>query len=403
MNFLIKVLMVFLTIFDLSFKIAPAISSGKIVVSLLSLYYIFKKIKVKNLSKGELLIFISYFFIFTHVVLVYIFNGMPETTTLARFIYYLIYSVWLSFVFTKIFDSKRDFLNVLTHAIFIQSCFVIISWFSLDYRILVDQLLVQTGNISLLSARRPPGLMNSAGAKASVTLGIGAATGIYMIALAKKRKEVIKYSIFLLINLVATFIVGRTGLLIFTGLALAIIIQEKKKVILNRKFLIVFITTLLLFVFTFMIVPEEFNENIIVKSEWVFGEFADGLFKADTVSILRSMSIKELGAETLVGTSQIRLPDGQHDSGYIQNYHSMGLIFSIIFYITVFFHTIVLVKSHKNTYFIKKNILFILFLIAGLFIVEIKEPFILSYTYPMIIYTLLRLPEEKTPTITNKE
>lgn len=393
--YLIKILIVFFSIFDLSFNFIPAISTGKVMVAILSLYYILKKDKKNKIINKELSIFICYFFIFVDVIAVYIFNGMPETILLSRMIYYFIYSVFLSILFTEIFTDRKDFLQALSYAIFIQACFVLLSWLVSDFRTLVDQLLVQTGNISLLSEERPPGLMNSAGAKASVILSIGAAINLNMLSYVKRKRVVISYSFMMLVNLTATFIVGRTGLVLFTFLAIAILIQKNKELILNFKFIIFIILVVLIVQAAIILIPTEFMGNITTKVQWVTGEFKSGLFQANTVTVLKNMSIRELGWDTLVGTSRIRLPDGQHDSGYIQNYQSMGLIFTIIFYVVVAAHILVLLSSKYNKKFFKDNFLFIICLVLGLFLVEIKEPFVLSYIYPLIIFTLLRLSDEK--------
>ena len=393
MSFILKVAIVFLALFDLSFKAAPILSTGKIIVATLSMYYFFKNRNKLPLFKSEAYVFIFYFFILAHVVLVFLLNGMPETTTMARMIYYFIYSIWLSFIFGAIFKDKSEFVKVLSVAIFVQACFVIVSWLSSDYRIIIDQLLVQTGNISLLSAKRPPGLMNSAGAKASVILGIGSAFSLYQLTLSQKRKSLVLYTIIMLVNLAATFIVGRTGLLLFLILAISILIQRANKLILNRSFFVIITTAFALIVLVGILIPVEFTQNITYKVEWVLNEFSNGLFEAETVLIIREMSIKELGMDTLIGTSRIRLPDGQHDSGYIQNYHSMGLIFAVIFYITVMTHIASLLNMSRNSQFVKENKLFLIALILGLFIVEIKEPFILSYSYMLIILTLLKIPK----------
>ncbi|WP_442596721.1 hypothetical protein [Neobacillus sp. D3-1R] len=387
----VKVIIIFFALYDLSFKIAPSLSLGKITVILLTIYYLFGCKNKTVIFKSEAKVFILYFFILLHVIVIYVLNGMPETTTLARVIYYFIYSIWLSIIFASIFKNKDEFLKLLSIAIFIQSCFVLISWISIDYRILIDNLLVQTGNISLFSGERPPGLMNSAGAKASVILGIGASICLYQITVARNFKSVVIYALMLLVNAIATFIIGRTGLLILAVLLLSLLLQKSKKLLLNKRFIFIVPAIFLCSVLVSRNIPDDIQNKLDYKVKWVQDEFSQGLLKSDTVIILREMPIKELGLDTLIGTSQIRPPGFQNDSGYIQNYHSIGFIFTIIFYITIIIHIISFMKLKKNREFVQKNILFIMTLILGLFVVEIKEPFIFSYSYMFIILSMLRI------------
>src|SRR5690625_3868038 len=226
MKMLLKILIVFSLIFDLSFKIAPFFSLGKLTLIILSIYYLLIQKDKTPVYKNEGKVFIVYFFISVYVCVIYIFNGAPETTSLARIFYYLLYSVWVSIVFFTIFKNKKEFLSVLSSVIFIQSCFVIVSWLSLDFRIIVDNLLVETGNISLLSHKRPPGLMNSAGAKASVILGIGASTSLFQLIHTRTQSKVVLYTIMFITSSIATFIVGRTGLILLLALIIALLLYN---------------------------------------------------------------------------------------------------------------------------------------------------------------------------------
>lgn len=389
----VKSFLLFFILFDLSFTAFPSLSTGKIFILLLTMLMLIKRKYKKQINKKEFLIILSYFIVLIHVFFIYMINSNPETTTIARIVYYLINSVYVSFLFTNLFDNKNDFLRTLSMVTFIQSCFVIISWFSVEYRILINQILVQGGNISLLSAKRPPGLMNSAGAKASVVLGIGTAVCLYLISLTKNKVEIMKYTIMMTIGFIATFIIGRTGLVIFLFLSSAILFQKFKNILFNRKVFFLLGSAILLIVISIPFIPEEMYQTIDQKVTWVDAEFSDGLLQSQTVNALKNMSIKDLNYDTLIGTSRIRLPDGQHDSGYIQNYHSMGLIISFFFYSLVLYHIMFLLINDKNSSFHRKTYWFLYALVIGLFIAEVKEPFVLSYVYPMIIFTILRLPE----------
>lgn len=397
---LVKIIIVFLLIFDLSFNIAPIFSTGKIMFVILTIYFFIKKKGVLKISKKEIPIFLTYMLIFSHILVVYVYNDMVESLTISRFFFYIVYSVILSLLFYELFNDKEEFLNVFVIAVFIQSIFVIISWYSVEFRIIVDQLLVQTGNISLLSSTRPPGLMNSAGAKASVILGLGATFTLFLINNTNSKKKLVLYSLILMINISSTFIVGRTGLLLFIFLSLAVIICNSKDWIFSNRILILSLVTILVLGTVVYFIPNDFIENILRKFEWVTSEFENGLFQSETVQVLQTHTVRKLDIDTLYGTSQTRLLGGEHDSGYIQNYHSIGLLYSVMFYATVFVHLLILIKDDLNDSFTKENLIFIIMVILGLFVVEVKEPFVFSYIYPLVIFTLLRLPQKKSQRIT---
>lgn len=394
-HLVIKTLLIFLLIFDISFKFLPFISTGKIVFLIMAVWYFFEVKKVSKFSIYSWGIISLYCFIVFYNILLYVTNGFLDNTALLRIIYFVLYSLVLSTIFSNFFNSKKEFMLTFTLATFIQSLFVIVSWLSPEYRLFVDSILVQTGNLSLLNDSRPPGFMNSAGAKASVLLALGGSFSLYLFLNEKKSNNFV-FILMYFILAIATFIVGRTGLVVLLVLSvLLLIINAKHYLAFIKKIGITAIVFSSVVLIANQIVDENFQQNIDEKKRWVTEEFSSGLSNSPTVTVLSNMTIKPLGIDTLVGTSLIRLPEGQHDSGYIQTYHSMGLIFAFLFYFTVFSHLIMSSSSKENYNFIKKNFMFIFALVAALFIVEIKEPFLLSYMYLFVLFTILKIKEEK--------
>ena len=98
------------------------------------------------------------------------------------------------------------------------------------------------------------------------------------------------------------------------------------------------------------------------------------------------MSIPKLSYSTIIGTGLVKGPNGEgnasgHDTGYIQSYYSMGLIFAIIFYLSYYLLLISLVKKSRDF------VGFILVLV--LVLIESKEFFIFSYTYPFFLLSFI--------------
>ncbi|WP_428755156.1 hypothetical protein [Vagococcus fluvialis] len=313
-----------------------------------------------------------------------------------RVVYFFFYSILMGKIIPNFFQTRLEFFQNLGIVTTIQSLLILYSWGSPGYRILIEKILVNTGNISFLSEKRPPGFMNSAGAGASVILGVGATVLFYLVFYSNlnKNKKLINFFMYVL-NMIAVFIVGRTGLFMAIALQFSILMQ----VLLNKNYAKKFVYTLpLVFIaigYSFFTLFNKFPDQVKLKLEWITKEFNSGFMSGQTATALRDMTIKPLSFETLIGTSKIRLPDGNHDSGYIQNYHSMGLIISLLFYLLVLFYLSYLYRLNLDKEFKQRNFFFILTLICSLFIIEIKEPFIFYYFYPMFIVSYLSFNEKE--------
>jgi hypothetical protein len=106
----------------------------------------------------------------------------------------------------------------------------------------------------------------------------------------------------------------------------------------------------------------------------------------DLVQGLSEMPIPPLTVETIIGTGMVMHPSGfgnasGHDTGYIQTYYSLGLVFAIVFYLNYYSFLLSHIKLRKDLFG------FLLFIL--LVFIESKEFFIFSYTYPLFLFSFL--------------
>ena len=79
-----------------------------------------------------------------------------------------------------------------------------------------------------------------------------------------------------------------------------------------------------------------------------------------------------------------------NDSGYVQMYSSMGLVFAIIFYVILFGSINKMIRDCK--YSVDKEIInLIKVYLLTLMIIEIKEPFIFKYILPLFLLVIIIL------------
>lgn len=393
---LFRVILLFFFIFDISFNFLP-VSTGKIATFIfLLLFFSIKGIKYKKKQKIYVTIFnIVYGIILIYNTLLFLLNPQSDITTLSRLIYFGIYCIAMSYVIPTFFTDLNDFFQTFGYVTTIQGIFVLVSWISNSYRQFLESIVVNTGNISFLSERRPPGLMSSAGAGASVILALGSVLLLYLILNNDFKKNILNVFCFV-VSFTATFIVGRTGLLLASVLIVFLIFASSLKIKKIGKIILGIPLVLCLILFLFNILESILPDQFYSKIEWVFGEFSTGLLSGNTAVALSNMTIKPISIETIVGTSRIRLEGGNHDSGYIQNYHSMGLIFVILFYLLVIFYCVNLYLDNKSKLWISQNKTLIMLLCLGMFIVEIKEPFIFYYFYPWLVFSIFKLKDKKS-------
>src|SRR5262249_46557179 len=123
-----------------------------------------------------------------------------------------------------------------------------------------------------------------------------------------------------------------------------------------------------------------YNPAFSSTISWSLGVFQRGA--ADPVlNDLVGQPVPPVTLETLLGTGLVVDRYGNasgNDSGYIQTYYALGLVMAAVFYLAV--------AALMLKYAIRARYAFpLMALVASMFIVEYKEPFVFKYTYPFFV------------------
>jgi hypothetical protein len=393
-SFIIKIILIFFIIYDFGFIAFPSLTSGRIVLLAIFIYSLKKDILINK----EVAFFSIFIFILFVASLIQFINS-DDFIQSSRLFWFTIYSIITPFLLLKIFKDKIDFLNAFFIATTIQSIITIGSFLNPEFKQFILSAIVVGGN-DIKDGFRAIGFTSASGAAFSVIQFCGVFSGLML--LKYRRDNLIKsifILIFIVIGLLSTLIIGRTGLLcsIIAIIYFLFIIFNLKKAILYS------VITFMISQINFIKLLENQTEvidgfNIELFKNWIEDGFI--LKKNNTVEAISRMPIPPLSLNTIVGTGEVfdaekSVNASGHDSGYIQTYFSLGFVFAIVFYVSYFLFLIRITKL--------KNLLILLFLIFILFVVEFKEPFIFKYILPFYILTLTVLyDKERNVPLLNK-
>lgn len=372
---------VFSIIYNISFKSIEKFSTGRISVFLLITWVIFatKNKYWKLLFKKQIILC---FVPFPYVIVQFFFA--TDSIQLSRFTFLFIFSFLGAFLIAIVSKDTKFLLQVILSSITIQALIIIYSVFNIDYRFWLDSIVVQGGNLSIIESFRAPGFSNSSGAELSLAQSLGVFTG--WLLLNNEEYSISRTnSIFIITSMILCAIscipTGRTGLILtFIFIAIFLLKSSKKLFTLIPIFII---TAIIFIVFSKYIddfLPSQFSTEKIYS--WAFG-FLTG--EDVTIDNLSKMPIPKISVETFLGTGLIQNQNGignasGHDSGFIQTYYSMGLFFTIIFYIAYFN-----LLWHINYYQPWK----IRFLLSAIFLIlETKEPFVFKYIHMFVLMSI---------------
>jgi hypothetical protein len=395
-SYVIKTALIFFLIYDIGFSFAQSITSGRFVFLGLCLFYFFRY-KNFRVNKDAFLFFAV--LLILNIVAIFQFINSDDFKQSSRLIWFTIYSIITPFLLLKIFKDKIDFLNAFFIATTIQSIITIGSFLNPEFKQFILSAIVVGGN-DIKDGFRAIGFTSASGAAFSVIQFCGVFSGLML--LKYTRDNLIKsifILIFIVIGLLSTLIIGRTGLLcsIIAIIYFLLINFNLKKVILYS------VITFIISQINFINLLENQTEgidgfNIEFFKNWIEDGFI--LKNNNTVEAISRMPIPPLSLNTIVGTGEVfdaekSVNASGHDSGYIQTYFSLGFVFAIVFYVSYFLFLIRITKL--------KNLLILLFLIFILFVVEFKEPFIFKYILPFYILTLTVLyDKERNVLLLNK-
>lgn len=363
-------------------------SSGKFVFLLTAIFLGWSGLVTlgKDVKKYPLF-YVSILGVTTYVLAQVILVEDSDFGMLSRLVVILAYGFFMASAVSKVFVSTSEFIKCLAIACLIQTIMVYISFISEGYRIWLSNILVETSNIPLNYASRVAGFSNSSGSQLSLILSMGSFCFMSLYYVSKKKIEkIFCFSMSLFVVLSCIF-VGKLGLFLgFYFIFIILFFDFFKHPGFNSGVFFV----LFLFVATFFTFASFDSGGYL--SYALTRTFSLFLGQGDSsLDALLEMPIPKLDLDTLLGFSSTVGEYGGNasgsDVGYIQTYYSLGLVFTIIFYLSLFMYLIAKIYSLPRNK--TRTLAFILFL--PLFIVDLKEPFISKLGYFFVLYTFIIL------------
>ena len=385
--------LMFCVLFDVSINGIPSIiSARKLAFLYLLLEYGMQRRrgKISQYDRSRTLLFAAIVcLILLYVVFISFLYGVltHENSIIPRLVYFILYAIVTPVFLASRYSFVEDFMRDVIAALWIQSIATLALFFSPSLSEIAEQYIPH-GNVDYLRTDRAAGLGAEAG-YLTLLLFLGFFYSQYLYEM-KERRLFHRVSQILFIG--TMFIVGRTGLyisVIFILYSIYVNMKTKRthpKAI--RTLLGVLIAgAVLLTVFSSVLTQEQYF-RLYYRLTGILNKDTDD----SSVSALMAMKIPKLTSEFLLGTGIYRGKTAigtsiQNDSGYVQMYAALGLFSAIVFYVALFVY---MVSALRHDIRKKQNPLlhhFLLFLILTLFVVEIKEPFILKYVLVMNIVT----------------
>lgn len=381
-RFLINSLLIFCIIYDISFVKFPGLTTSRIAF----VFIFFKSIsyyKSIRINKDFVYFLILLVFLFIASIIQYL--SSMDFTQSSRILWFTLYSIITPFMLRKFFLNLEEFLNSILFVTFLQSIIAIFSFFNPIIKNRILDIIITGGNDIEDNIYRAITFSSTTGAALSIIQFCGVFSGLLLLKYFSDsyRKSIIIW-LGILICLLSTLVIGRTGLICSIISIFYFIFSST-----NIKNLAIFITL------TLCISQINYN-SILDKQTYQLKDFSVDYFvnwinegyqinNNRTFDAIYSMNIPALSSETFFGTGKVfnkanNSNSSGNDSGYIQTYYSLGLIFSIFFYLGYIYFLI------NNT---NRNIFFgYYFLISLMLLVELKEPFIFKYIISFYILNL---------------
>lgn len=363
-----------------------------------------KKINMKmiiNIFEYKLFIFLS-MFLTVLAGISFLLNASTETIAIYQGIKYFI-MITIIFIIVELAanefkeELELKLMKMIVLSGFIVSISCIFEFIFPEFKILINKIIDTSGNINYEDSFRVHGLASSGGASLSVSISL---IGILSFILFKLEKSYMWFfiSIFLFFS---TIIIGRTGILISV---LFLILSN-----LQLKNLPIFIIVVLSFGFfwnNYLIDSEYYNIIYGYSFELVKNYIESGNFESNSLSHLNTMYFLPEWNHFLYGGGYWRYPTHEYllsDVGYIKMLMGYGIFGFLVFYIFNFY---IFFKAFMYYGYFFNHKLYFYFLFFILFIVEIKESFLIqNYSIRvmliLIIIYILKIQKTKIKRVYN--
>ena len=384
-------IVMFMLMYNISFRAAPSASTGRIAVVILSISLgrrgtvdCFVSFVSENRVAATMIASVA-----IYAAVQYALGGFQDTDQLSRLVHFILLSVFGSIAFAALIRYDiRAFVSIFAVAAFVQAIFILYSYVSPEYRTWLSNLLVQGGAIPLTYDLQVPGFSNSSGAALSAVQGLGAFAALYATALwpGVRRRAIL--ALMGLTCALSTVVTGRTGLLLSVCFFVAFALTTRR--VAERLIITGIIAASLAVTLSYRdeitAVIGRYNTRVASTLNWSIGLFERA--SADPVlDDLTSQKVRTLNLSTMLGTGRVTDAYGNasgNDSGYIQTYYALGLVAAVIFYVSLLglLMRYVLASDQRLIHSL---------LVLSMFVVEFKEPFIFNHTFPFFVAGLVYL------------
>lgn len=394
-----KCVFLYLYVYDIAMNdLSTLFSTKKIVFFLLAIFVFFFKSKEMKLvsklkySRDVISLVFLICVVLVYSILISLIQNAQGVSIIAYLIFFILYVPIGVLLFSCIFNDSFEFCNIFILSSLIPAVLIFVQQTSEEFRVFLDRFFLADENIAYLRNDRAA-IPGASGATLTVWMFLAMFACAYLILLDSKKKRLLKYFICFMFFLCASVLSGSTGTLAGGALLIFLLFLMLKNKKIGRfglygVFLIVLVSIVI------SVFQDIFSIGKMERIyDRIFSVFESGVEQV-TVSNLFAMKVPELNFNTVLGTGIVRGTMDElscfHDSGYVQAYFALGLIVSVVFYFVVYSTLIKGVVPNNGR--IEKWLM--CFLIAVLFVIEIKEPFCLKYN-AVFFAMLINLLSEK--------
>jgi hypothetical protein len=388
-TFLVSLALLFGIVYNVNFQVCPPLSTGRLAI----IYLLWEQRKelpqrLREASGRHPYLLLLMAGLLVHATIGYIVGGRVDGTQMSRQFHFFLYSLLGAVLYSGRVKGDVDaFMRNMTIVTAAQGAMILYSMFAPEYRQWLASVVVQSGHLDIVNAARPPGFTTSSGSNLSVIQSLGVFAGLWTISKARRMWARLPACLGVLACVLSTLVTGRTGLMLSGIFYAAYVVRA-----LSRFRFAFALSSAIVLAAAVLAAPrvmeylagmqQDGMPNFERLGDWAFEFF---LNEGDVYSVqdLKSMPIPPISLETLTGTGMVetnlRMGSG-NDSGYIQNYFSLGLCLAILLYggLLAFFGAAGLRSPER---------FLALILVAGLFVIEAKEPFIFKYIYAFFLLT----------------
>lgn len=392
---LLKVVLTFGLIFNISFVVLPALTTGRL--ALLVMFVLYGKTACKQLVEfvqAYRPVLAVFLFLLPFSMIWFVINGTEDSVMFSRAFWFLVFVILAAFLYARM--CKLQLFQAMLYyliAMLVQSLFVLKSVFDVAFRSWVERILIMSGNIDFSEGVRFAGFSNSGGSTLSLQIALGGIASIVLLLQTRNPLGKIALLFANIILLTAVIFVGRIGLYVYFFVGLGFVFFSGRSLYVPV-LLVVFIWLASSFVASLTLLGSWIDTDYSKLSRtilWSFDIILTGRSDS-TVEFLSALSkIQPLSVlDLLVGTGRITNSDGSnycgHDSGYFHMLYAVGLPLTVSFYVSLFWmYWRLLLPIRGKLKFFGTCLVFLVF------ILELKEPFIFKYTLPFFVFVFIYL------------